>query len=578
MLYSYMLKILTLLLISSSLYSCDKAQSVEVDSRISLLRPVDKSNIVKEGEVQRGQGLYQALKSVSIENAQALKLINELRDEVEFSKIKVGDKLRATYDYNQNLIAFTFSQNPVESHTVTLNEESGKWDYSLTTLDTFWKPRTIEGKLQPGSTLEEDLVAKGLDRSVVSEVVNVLLCKVNFRMHARKGDRYKVLVSERMYKDQVVGTKVLFTSYEGKRAGSHQSYYYEDAEKGSTYTAHYTEDGQALINSGLRYPLSRLHVRSSYGWRRHPVTGRRAMHRGVDLRGRNGDRVHAVASGKVVISNFPKNNAQRLALIQVLRLLIPVASRQLLTFTTNTASLDYALPNVTFSESDQDTQALRFDWQNPQLEEFSHPYTKQVLLAWDDDVIALVKLIKRFDEIADALSITAETTLSSMLTTIANRQENDARAMRGDSVVLDDILLALNDTVPMSLDLKTAYMTLLLENNFQSRDTQTAKIIADELDENTSLDNSLTPFFNTAIEEQPDAVYAFVRKHLSDAEDEIDEKWLKRLHKSAKASVKIAIESQSAETIRSWLRLIAREPLRYGLSDILHDGILYKEC
>ena len=301
-----MLKILTLLLISSSLYSCDKAQSVEVDSRISLLRPVDKSNIVKEGEVQRGQGLYQALKSVSIENAQALKLINELRDEVEFSKIKVGDKLRATYDYNQNLIAFTFSQNPVESHTVTLNEESGKWDYSLTTLDTFWKPRTIEGKLQPGSTLEEDLVAKGLDRSVVSEVVNVLLCKVNFRMHARKGDRYKVLVSERMYKDQVVGTKVLFTSYEGKRAGSHQSYYYEDAEKGSTYTAHYTEDGQALINSGLRYPLSRLHVRSSYGWRRHPVTGRRAMHRGVDLRGRNGDRVHAVASGKVVISNFNK--------------------------------------------------------------------------------------------------------------------------------------------------------------------------------------------------------------------------------------------------------------------------------
>ncbi|GAB5492074.1 MAG: hypothetical protein Phog2KO_22890 [Phototrophicaceae bacterium] len=276
----------------------------------------------------------------------------------------------------------------------------------------------------------------------------------------------------------------------------------------------------------------------------------------------------------VIISNFPKNNAQRLALIQVLRLLIPVVSRKLLTFTTNTASLDYSLPIVTFSESDQDTQALRFDWQNPHLVEFYHPYTQQLSLSWDDDVIALVNLIKRFDEIANALSITDQSTLSSILTGVASRQENDERAIRGEEIPLDNILLALNSPVPMSLELQTAYMILLLENNFKNRDTQTAKIIADELDENITLDNSLTSFFNTSIEEQPDAVYAFVRKHLNNASDTVDEKWLKRLHDSAKASVDIALQSKSAETIRSWLNLIAREPLRYELSDILHEGIL----
>ncbi len=301
-----MLKLLISTIILASFYSCNKAPKSEVASLMTPMRAVLAVRTVKTGEVKRGQGLYQALKSVSIENAQALKLINELRDEIEFSKLKVGDHLEATFNENQKLVKFSYSQNLVESHIVTLNEESGSWEYSFKELETFWQPRTLEGELRSGSTLESDLIARGLERSVVNEVVNVLLCKVNFRMNARKGDRYKVLLSERKFQDKTVSSKVLFTSYKGRRAGTHEAFLYEDEEKSSTYTAHYTENGQALISSGLRYPLSRLHVRSGYGWRKHPVTGRRAMHRGVDLRGRRGAKVYAAAAGKVVISTFNK--------------------------------------------------------------------------------------------------------------------------------------------------------------------------------------------------------------------------------------------------------------------------------
>ena len=80
--------------------------------------------------------------------------------------------------------------------------------------------------------------------------------------------------------------------------------FYEDDEKKSTYSAHYTIDGQALIRSGLRYPLSSLHIRSGFGWRRHPVTGHRKMHRGIDLIGKIGRPVHAVADGKVIQSSY----------------------------------------------------------------------------------------------------------------------------------------------------------------------------------------------------------------------------------------------------------------------------------
>src|SRR5690606_5307533 len=84
--------------------------------------------------------------------------------------------------------------------------------------------------------------------------------------------------------------------------------------KGSTFTAHYTADGQALINAGLRYPLARLHIRSGYGMRRHPVTGRQAMHRGVDFRGAVGTPVHAVASGVVVESSYDEYGGNKIAI------------------------------------------------------------------------------------------------------------------------------------------------------------------------------------------------------------------------------------------------------------------------
>lgn len=317
MLSSKMLKLLISLTLLSTLYSCEKTIASQKEGPsldIVSVTPLKNKEIVKKGEVKRGQGLYQALKSIGIENDKALELINQLRDEVEFSKLKVGDRLEATYGELDQLVKFSFAQNQYEKHVVTLNPETQAWDYSLVEFETYWRPRMIEGELKANSSLQGDLLELGLERSVVNEVVNVLLCKVNFRMNAREGDRYQVLLRERIYDEKTVQTKVLFTSYSGRRAGNHEAFLYEDKEKNSTYTAHYTPDGQALINAGLRYPLSRLHVRSSFGWRRHPVTGKKAMHRGVDLRGHVGEKVHAVAAGKVIVSSWNKYAGHKVAI------------------------------------------------------------------------------------------------------------------------------------------------------------------------------------------------------------------------------------------------------------------------
>jgi len=51
--------------------------------------------------------------------------------------------------------------------------------------------------------------------------------------------------------------------------------------------------GSAPIGGGYR-------ISSRYGWRDHPITGRRSFHDGVDLACGSGTRIHAAANGRVV--------------------------------------------------------------------------------------------------------------------------------------------------------------------------------------------------------------------------------------------------------------------------------------
>ena len=129
-------------------------------------------------------------------------------------------------------------------------------------------------------------------------------CEINFRTDAREGDRFEVLLQERYYGDEWISGTVMYASYRGKRTGFYEAFRYTEDDPKSSYNAHYTPDGEALIHSGLRYPLDSLHIMSAYGMRVHPVTGRRQMHNGVDYRARPGTNVHAVAKGTVIVSSL----------------------------------------------------------------------------------------------------------------------------------------------------------------------------------------------------------------------------------------------------------------------------------
>ncbi|NOY22840.1 MAG: peptidoglycan DD-metalloendopeptidase family protein [Acidobacteria bacterium] len=261
-----------------------------------------------EGEILPGKGFEDSILAVDgFGLRQAMGIVNALRGEVDFRRLKAGQRFRLLLSPDgKRIVKFVFQPNLIPRHSLVWNEEKKNYDYRLTVFPTKKKVRLIEGKIE--TTLNQALKEKGNVSNHVRNIANgVLECLVNFRRHARKGDQYQMLVADRIYQGEIVPpSKVFYVSYSGKRTGFHEAFRYDDGKEGSIWTGHYDRKGRALVHSSLRYPLNRIHVTSTFGWRRHPVTGKHSFHHGVDFRARVGTPVFAVAKGRVIRAGYRK--------------------------------------------------------------------------------------------------------------------------------------------------------------------------------------------------------------------------------------------------------------------------------
>lgn len=275
------------------------------------------TQVWKYTELQPGEGVFQVLERMSIPHGTIMQIINKLRFEVELINLKAGERFAARFSNDSTrIIRFDYMPNRVVRHTINIDTLTDSLKYETERRKTEVRRKLVKGTLGENSTLNQSLLDAGFSRGITAAINGILLCKVAFRTDARVGDTFTVLLQEEFYKDTLVPeyTKVLYTSYSGRRAGFSEAFRFQDTEEKSSYTAHYTPDGEALVHSGLRYPINRLHVSSGYGWRIHPVTGRRKMHYGIDYAARTGTPVFAVAPGRVVMSSYEKYGGNQIAI------------------------------------------------------------------------------------------------------------------------------------------------------------------------------------------------------------------------------------------------------------------------
>lgn len=295
-----LLTIIILSLAGFSLYSLFSTHKSIDDSGFAPLEKPEEPWIVQT--IEPGGSIFSALAKLELPGPEIGMIAFRFGDYIDVTTIQPGDTLRVLLNEEGTKIArMMFVQEPTIRHHFVAYDDS--LSYTLESLPVEKRLRMLTGTLE--STLDSALLAMGLAPAVKQSINNGLEGEINFQSDARKGDSFEVFIEERIFEGKPLPrAKVLYVSYDGRRTGTHELFRYEQDDEKSVLNGLYNKDGKSNNVSGVGYPLSSIHVTSTFGRRLHPVSGRWAHHDGVDYRGRYGTPVYAVANGTVTSARW----------------------------------------------------------------------------------------------------------------------------------------------------------------------------------------------------------------------------------------------------------------------------------
>ena len=274
---------------------------------------------------------------------------------------------------------------------------------------------------------------------------------------------------------------------------------------------------------------------------------------------------------RLMIRNFPLDLDQRLDLVQGLRMLLPSAAAMRMSFATYCKSIAEHTPLLVFTDNLDDTERWQFDWNEPQAISavIDHPYIELLQSLWKRDINDFVFDIKPMDIIS--LRFINDDNFVDNLSHLTDRFRLDQQVRDNQSVETSAMVQVLESNAAPQGRLRYQYIEKLLQNALNNRDTDAGKVVAQELNRDENLEQSLSGVFDEMLDTQPDTVYVFIRNRLNNFG--VDERWLPRLKVAATNSLEVAIEEGDISTLTSWLELIAREPQAYELEEVLKQGI-----
>ncbi len=282
---------------------------------------------------------------------------------------------------------------------------------------------------------------------------------------------------------------------------------------------------------------------------------------------------------QLLISGFPADFHMRLALISAIQSLLPGRLASQVTFASHAPTKCLSQPQIMFAEDavtdsneEAGDDALRLDWRESRRPGVAadHPFLDVLRLLWSEDIAALATDIQRL-AVAE-LPMAQPADLASELRQLAERFWVDHHVQNGEDVATDVLIAILESAEAPSKNLRRLYIEQLLQNALNNRDASAGRWVSEALDKDAELEAALFGQFDELLEEQPDAVYVFIRNrfiHLG-----VEETWLPHLHRAARKSLEVAIQEGDVGTLAGWLELIAHEPMAYQLQEILRDSVL----
>ncbi|MGB1953376.1 MAG: peptidoglycan DD-metalloendopeptidase family protein [Candidatus Puniceispirillum sp.] len=255
-----------------------------------MIRDLTGQESEKEADFQlkSGDGLANVLRRAGYSNIDIANSVSAIQTRISLRSLPVG--LRITVSD----LGYRFTARDGRDIYALKDAESG-WlaIRAIRPVDTYL---TFANGVINGSIYKSTADA-GVPDAAFNEYVRVMGFSVDFQREVRNGDVFELLY-ETSY-DQItgntVGTKLHYTGL--NLSGNQLAFYrYENSDAGIGW---FDKNGASAARTLIRTPISGARLSSTFGKRKHPVSGYTAMHKGVDFAAPPGTPIIAAGSGVV---------------------------------------------------------------------------------------------------------------------------------------------------------------------------------------------------------------------------------------------------------------------------------------
>ncbi len=291
---TYSLALPTLTTISNTpntkeLSSAEKPTSDKTNTALAKNGISESLHLVK---IQRGDTLEKIFmrNGISKKDLPAILAVKSVKQ--HFTSLQPGQTLRLTVSPTKTIEAITLELSKVNTIKV-LRTKNG--------FDIEEQQLPIENQLAFGKgTIRDSLFSSakraGLDNKVVSQLVDIFACNIDFGQHLKPNDTFRVLFEEKYLDGEKVESGNILAAEINNNGKKHLAIRYTDP---TGNTAYFSPEGYSLQQAYLRTPVNFTRISSQFGLRRHPILHKLRQHKGVDYSAPRGTPVLAVGDAKV---------------------------------------------------------------------------------------------------------------------------------------------------------------------------------------------------------------------------------------------------------------------------------------
>lgn len=239
-------------------------------------------------KLRSGEGVAKLLRRAGYSEQNIARSITAIAAKTSLRSLPIGLK-------------FTVSENGF-----VFSNKAGRDIYTLRDPETGWLALTAIRPVESYLTFAHGVIENSIYRAAAAsavpdnallEYIRIMGFSVDFQREIQPGDAFEMLYERKI--DLISGEEITTQlHYAGLRISGDQLgfYRFNKDKKGAGW---FDKNGNSAARTLIRTPIAGARLSSSFGMRRHPISGYNAMHRGVDFSAPTGTPIIAAGSGTI---------------------------------------------------------------------------------------------------------------------------------------------------------------------------------------------------------------------------------------------------------------------------------------